>query len=410
MATEYDCFVSYASEDAEQARHLFMELKAINIHVWMDKPPKPYDLEGLSPGENWEMTLRSKIAESRFFLALLSKHSISKTGYVQSELRQALRRLAQTAHGQIYLIPIRLEPVDMPRHSIDGVSFEQYQWIDCFDGDYSSLKRFLRDKLIGKDLESPKERRTVTVRSAEDFYNGVASRVVLNIEKGFDFTDSKPGNSRGFFIVDRHDGSQIVLNGLVHTDIIGAVGNEDILITTKPQYANVLELKNCHHIAIRDLRLGHDVEKGYCRGGVIKMEGCTNIFIENVEMFGCGTYGFELYDCENVRFNGCTVTDCTYGMFDCHSCKGVVVKNTAFYQNNCLSGAAIKDSEIRFENCEFSENSNEERFSSNMFDVQRSTVQMLTTNISRNRFIGLGNIDHLLTHDLSVSGNSWQED
>jgi len=133
------CFISYASEDISYAQVLFRRLREAGLSPWMDKPPAPYLLDGLKPGELWEDQLREEIKSSKYFLPLFSKISVEKSGYVQSEFRQALTRLAEIPAGNTFVIPVRIEECGIPKARIDGVSFAQYQYIDCFNGYFKDL-------------------------------------------------------------------------------------------------------------------------------------------------------------------------------------------------------------------------------------------------------------------------------
>lgn len=76
-------FVSYAREDRETARRLWLDLKAAGFAPWLDS-------ENLLGGQNWKLAITEAIKSSAFFVALISNFSIQKRGYVQKELKQAL--------------------------------------------------------------------------------------------------------------------------------------------------------------------------------------------------------------------------------------------------------------------------------------------------------------------------------
>jgi hypothetical protein len=125
-------FLSYAREDGLAARKLFYDLGQAGVEVWFDE-------ESLLGGQNWKLAIRRAIKGCRFFIALLSTKSISKKGYVQKELKEALEVLDEYPPSQIFLIPVRLDdchPTDMQLHDI--------QWIDMFPSWDDGLARILR--------------------------------------------------------------------------------------------------------------------------------------------------------------------------------------------------------------------------------------------------------------------------
>jgi len=75
-------FLSYAREDEVSASRLYRELVEGGVKVWFDR-------ESLEPGANWKSEIKKAIRQSRYFIALMSSKSVSKKGFVQSELRPA---------------------------------------------------------------------------------------------------------------------------------------------------------------------------------------------------------------------------------------------------------------------------------------------------------------------------------
>ena len=115
-------FLSYANED---------RAAALSIHQFLEKNGLPawIDVHDLLPGQEWEFEIDSAIRTSKVFIACMSTKSVSKRGFVQSELRKALKVLETTPEGQIYLIPVRLDDCDVPR------KLEHLHWVDYFTSD-----------------------------------------------------------------------------------------------------------------------------------------------------------------------------------------------------------------------------------------------------------------------------------
>jgi len=116
-------FLCYAKEDHEKVEELYETLKQGGHSPWMDK-------NDLLPGQDWEAEIRQAIEEADFFIACMSQKSVAKKGFVQKEVRFALDVLGQIPHGQIFLIPLRLEPCNIPR------PLASLQWIDIDSTDF----------------------------------------------------------------------------------------------------------------------------------------------------------------------------------------------------------------------------------------------------------------------------------
>lgn len=115
-------FISYAREDQGRVEPIYRSLKQAGYKPWLDR-------EELLPGQDWELEITQAIRQSKFFLACLSRQSLGKTGFVQKELKRALDVLDEQPEGQIYLLPVRLEPCDLP------IRFAKLQWCDAFEGE-----------------------------------------------------------------------------------------------------------------------------------------------------------------------------------------------------------------------------------------------------------------------------------
>jgi hypothetical protein len=101
-------FIAYVEEDRLAAERIYSALRRAGLDPWMDK-------KKLQPGQNWPRAIERAISVSDFFIACLSKQSINKRGAFQSELRWALDCARQTPLGDIYFLPVRLEPCEVPQ-------------------------------------------------------------------------------------------------------------------------------------------------------------------------------------------------------------------------------------------------------------------------------------------------------
>ncbi len=100
-------FISYAREDYETAKRLYDDLKSAGLIPWMDD-------EDLLPGQNWELTITKAIKSSRYFIALLSKESVAKIGFFQTELDKALAILKKFPQTDVFFIPARIDNCELP--------------------------------------------------------------------------------------------------------------------------------------------------------------------------------------------------------------------------------------------------------------------------------------------------------
>ena len=124
-------FLCHAHEDKEQVRDLYIRLSAIGIDAWLDE-------EKLIAGQNFDHEIHNALKNSDAILICLSKKSVSKSGYVNKEIKVALDLLDIQPEGSIFLIPTRLDDTVVPSR------LEHLQWVDLFSGNgYQQLVKAL---------------------------------------------------------------------------------------------------------------------------------------------------------------------------------------------------------------------------------------------------------------------------
>jgi transcription antitermination factor NusG len=113
-------FLCHANEDKPQVEEIYRRLKGSGYQPWMDKID-------LLPGQLWEQVIPEVLKTSDFILIFFSKHSVTKRGYVQRELKLAITAWEEIPEGMIHTIPVRLDSCIIPER------FRKFQWVDLFD-------------------------------------------------------------------------------------------------------------------------------------------------------------------------------------------------------------------------------------------------------------------------------------
>ena len=122
MTTQPLIFLSYAREDEARVVALYDSLAAAGYKPWLD-------IKDVLPGERWELTIEQALQQAGAILICLSPNSVRKRGWVQREIRRAGKRAEAMLDDDIILIPVRLEPCDLPR------SLAEFQAVDLFETD-----------------------------------------------------------------------------------------------------------------------------------------------------------------------------------------------------------------------------------------------------------------------------------
>jgi hypothetical protein len=131
-------FLCHAKEDDERVKALFLQLRDQGFDPW-------YDKNKLDVGDRWEEEIISAIENSDFFAICLSPIAVTKRGFIQKEIRTAIREFQRRAFDWAFLLPIRFEDCEVPKIRIDeNTTLESIQWADLFPGDKVAFDRFAK--------------------------------------------------------------------------------------------------------------------------------------------------------------------------------------------------------------------------------------------------------------------------
>jgi len=125
-------FVSYSHEDRTSAQRLYYDLRSAGIPVWID-------FHDLPLGVDFDVYLTNVISKSSLVLLLLSRTAISRSGFQQKELRQAIELIRRNPPLKPSVIPVRLDDCE-PQHP----ELKRLNRVDMFPSWEEGLTRLLR--------------------------------------------------------------------------------------------------------------------------------------------------------------------------------------------------------------------------------------------------------------------------
>jgi len=115
-------FLCHAKEDKPAVRDLRHRLLAIGTDPWLDE-------EDLLPGQSWKTEIGRALRKSDIVVTCLTSESVSKIGFVQREIKDAVDAASERPEGQIFIIPARLNECELPP------SLQGWQYVDLFRSD-----------------------------------------------------------------------------------------------------------------------------------------------------------------------------------------------------------------------------------------------------------------------------------
>lgn len=125
-------------------------------------------------------------------------------------------------------------------------------------------------------------------------------------------------------------------------------------IVTEDPYTPVLHFRNCENLRLAHLRIGHFLKKGYCSGAVLNLDSVKNVSLEHLDLYGCGTYGYEARNSENITLSDSVIRNCTYGLVDAVGCRDLKIVRTVFKDTSTnLPLFALAHSRLELRDCTF---------------------------------------------------------
>jgi hypothetical protein len=127
-------FLCHSSGDKPEVKRLYKSLKDVGHDPWLD-------VVSLLPGQDWDAEIKKAVKNAHVVIVCLSHSSVSKTGYVQKEIKFALDVADEQPEGTIYIIPARLDDCPVPDR------LAKWYWVDLFDQDgYEKLLASLKKR------------------------------------------------------------------------------------------------------------------------------------------------------------------------------------------------------------------------------------------------------------------------
>jgi hypothetical protein len=125
-------FLCHSSADKASVRRLARILSAGGAEPWLDE-------EQLIAGQDWRRAIPTAVEQSDVVLVCLSRDAVSREGYLRDEIAFVLTVAERRPEGEIFLIPLLLEPCDVPDR------LARWHWVSLAEGEgMSRLHRALR--------------------------------------------------------------------------------------------------------------------------------------------------------------------------------------------------------------------------------------------------------------------------
>lgn len=185
-----------------------------------------------------------------------------------------------------------------------------------------------------------------------------------------------------------HDLSSITLKGLGKKP-------EKTKLFSEDEDAIVVVFDNCKKVTLNNLWFGHITNSESCLGGVLQFVNCDTIVLDNIDMYGTGFTGFEIFNAKQVICKNSRIWDCSGGIFNLRNSDDVLIDNCTFYNNKSVgSFSDIRQCpKVTISNCVWKNNKGKEA----------SLLQLNESNLSiKNATVTQNNVETFVTREKSA--------
>ena len=205
----------------------------------------------------------------------------------------------------------------------------------------------------------------ITVSTVQEFLDALGDDriITLNesmflltpvIQENREALERKPGKGPKVFFVEETDGPELHIANMKNLTI--EAGIDIVQVLSEPRYANVISFDNCTDLKIKGVTFGH-TDEGYCSQGVLGFYGCEDVSLERCDLFGCGTEGIIVEECEDFEMSACKIRDCSYHIMHLSESINVTFKDCQFFRNREFTLVNVSVcSNVTFRNCMFANN------------------------------------------------------
>ena len=188
---------------------------------------------------------------------------------------------------------------------------------------------------------------TVSVSTVDEFLAAVAPNTTILLKAGeYDLSTASDYGAdthsawyswNSVWGEESETHAELVISGVNGLTIQGE-GLSETEIAAVPRYANVMRFEGCRDLTVSNLTAGHTTEPGFCSGGVLRLENCTNVGIDACGLYGCGTIGVDAVGTVGLSVTGCRIYECSYDAVSLRQCREVRVEDCEVYHHGIRAG------------------------------------------------------------------------
>lgn len=208
----------------------------------------------------------------------------------------------------------------------------------------------------------PRDEHVIHVSTVDEFLEAILPNATIVLEPGdYDLSTAsdygkESANPNYAWVpvpgsVENTPGYELQIRNVEDLTIRSA-GMEKSSVLAVPRFANVLVFRSCPDLRIEQLRVGHTDGVGLCSGGVVRLDACTSVTVDQCGLFGCGTVGVVAQDCAGLTVSDCRIYDCSQAAVELSACRNVLAERCEVEQNGTKSADSTAVSLFSAANCQ----------------------------------------------------------
>lgn len=237
----------------------------------------------------------------------------------------------------------------------------------------------------------------IPVTDIDGLIDAIAPDTVISLTPGtYNLTEARTyGGETGnpyCSWMEVYDGYELKIKNIQGLTIRGS-GRLSTTIETNPRYAAVISLDNSCDVTLEGFTAGH-TQLGECSGGVIYLEGCSDMDMSGLGLYGCGVVGLESWNSIGVVLSDSEIYDCSSSAVNLISSGDVTVSNCRIYRigREYYGGWAYADIsnswDVRFAGCQFTDSQLSELMNLGSSDVIVENCVFTDNRVERIAFQG----------------------
>lgn len=234
----------------------------------------------------------------------------------------------------------------------------------------------IRKKDLQKNNRLP-EKRKIKCGTMKEISRALCSntRITLKHMKG----NILDGINESPYITVEKTGSgwELILHDL---DNVTINGNGSHLYSVFPD-ANVIVLRNCNNIVLRDFKFGHKSEIHHCEGCVLRLENTYNCILKKLNLYGCGAIGI-CADESEFKGEKLEIHHCTDGAIWCVGTTAEIEESKIYNCKKQVSNLISSDSFMKISNTDIFNNYMEEA----VFDIPEQFFKCKNMKVYNNTY------------------------